>query len=216
MMKKLVLLIAILAISVPASANLHTNGDFEMGDLTGWLEWGAPWGGPYVREVVTDPVKEGTFALHLGASNGSFGVAQQIPTVPGVEYTISGWWMVPVGSAHWAEVLFLNDDGRSPLEQMDGPLNSSIILKVDGWGMNGQTFSAWEPYDAGTRWYPSGPFSTTLTATGDSIWVGLKSGASGGNVQSYFDDVSVTAVPEPCTMLALAAGLSALAIRRRK
>ncbi len=214
-MKKILFVIAILAISVPAFANLLVNGDFEDGDLTGWTAWTAP-RGSYVAEVQYDVAFDGA-ALHLTGSESSFGVYQSFDTIPGQPYTISGVWMVPNGNLHWAEVMLFNDDGRDPYDQMDAPLDSSILLKVDGWGMNGQTFSSWENFDAGNRWYSGGPFSTTVIATGTKMYVNLKAGTAVGNgVHAYFDNVSVTTVPEPCTMLALAAGLGALVVRRRK
>lgn len=216
MKKVLLIAIALMVISVPAFALV--NGGFESGDLTGWTSWASPWGGTYTIEVQDQVVKDGAFALHLGSTNKSFGVAQAFTTVPGQPYTLSGFWNAPKGTLNWVEVLFFNDDGRPLYDQCDSPANSSIILKVDGWGMNGGQTNGWESFDAGLRWFPSGPMSLTKVATGNTMYVVLKSGASSGSVNSYFDAVNISTVPEPGSMLALFAGLAGFGgmIIRRK
>ena len=210
-MKRLfVLTIALAVISAPAFANLLVNGDFSNGE-TGWTRWGAGWGGPYTWDA-----SSGSGVLSTGM--GSFGWAQTITTVPGTLYTINAMWTGDGGN-NWIEILFLNDDGRSLYAQMDAPLNSSIICKVDGWGMNGgNPINGGMPVNAmnGAYWYPAGPKTNTIMATGTTMIVGLKTGTVGPGTAAWFDDVSVTAVPEPASILALVAGLGGLVIRRKR
>lgn len=209
MRKVLIFACALSLLCVPSFANMLTNGDFAAG-LAGWTPWQAGWSG-----AVTIDASAGY--LRLNSSNASFGVWQAIPTVPGTPYTITVDWMANQGQASfWNEVLFFNDDGRAILDQLDGPLNSSILAKVDGWGMNPPTSWPWKsPFD-GTQWFPSGPQTNTIVATGTTMYVGLKAGAGGGWVDLNFDNVKV--VPEPSSLLALAGGLATVAgmIRRKR
>ncbi len=202
--------IALLVISAPAFANLLVNGDFSAGE-TGWTEWGAPWGGPYTYDTSGG-------ALMLSTANGSFGVAQTIATVPGTLYKIDATWTGDGGN-NWIEILFVNDDGRSLYDQMDAPANASIVCKVDGWGMNGgMPINGGAPVDAmnGAYWFPNGPLTNYVVATGTSMIVGLKTGTVGPGTVAMFDDVVVTPVPEPASILALFAGFGGLLIRRKR
>jgi hypothetical protein len=141
--------------------------------------------------------------------------------VPGVKYQIDVCWQGNSQSAFWNEVLFFNDDGRVMEEQLNGPLDPYILSKVDGWGLNPP--AVWDcksPFD-GSQWFPGGPHTNVITATGTTMFVGLKAGTVGGfdgAVELFFDNVSVTRVPEPGSLLALVSGIGALGfvIRRRK
>lgn len=210
-MKRLfVLVIAIMVISAPAFANLLVNGDFSNGE-NGWVRWNSPWGGPFSWDATS-----GSGVLSTGS--GSFGWAQTIATVPGMPYTINAMWTADGGN-NWIEILFCNDDGRSLYDQMDAPANASIICKVDGWGMNGgNPINGGAPVNAmnGSYWFPSGPMTNTIIATGTSMIVGLKTGTVGPGTAAWFDDVSVTTIPEPASILALVAGLGGLVIRRKR
>lgn len=198
--------LAVLAVvSAASGANLVVNGDFSNG-LNGWTQWAAP-RGSYTIEV--DPMNE----LHLNAIGTSMGVAQEIATVPGKAYTITADWS-GAGSLHWVELLLVNDDGRSLYDQMDAPANASVISKIDGWGMNGGVAGGGpgqlEPAAVAKFWYPSGPLTNTIIATGTKMIVGLKAGAADSS-NAWFDNVVVT--PEPATLALLA--LPMLLIRRR-
>ncbi len=203
-----VIAIALMAISAPAFANLVVNGDFSAGE-TGWTRWSAPWGSGYVWDT-----SGGVGRLQTG--NGSFGWVQAISVTPGTQYTITASWKANNQGGTWNEILFFNDDGRGVYDQLDAPLNSSILAKVDGWGMNPpQSFDWMDPF-GGSQWFPSGPHSNTIVATGTTMFVGLKTGASGGVTEAFFDNIAVNAVPEPASILALLAGLGGLVIRRKR
>jgi len=199
-----VLAIALMVISAPAFAVV--NGDFSAGE-TGWTRWSAGWGSGYVWDT-----SAGNGRLKTG--NGSFGWYQAIPTTPGQAYTINCIWKAVNGGGTWNEVLFFNDDGRPIYDQLDAPLNSSILAKVDGWGMNPPQSFDWTSPFSGSQWFPNGPKTNTIVATGTKMYIGLKAGASGGVTELWFDDVTV--VPEPASILALVAGFGGLLIRRKR
>lgn len=194
-MKKVFLLaIALMVIGTAASANL-----FDPGQL---VQWNSPWGGGFTWDLAN---------LTLITESGSFGWYQAIPVTPGAPYTVTANWQGN-GVNNWCEVLFFNDDGRTPYNQLDAPLDSSIISKVDGWGMNGGM-----PFGPGpitNYYYPNGPKTNTVIATGNLMYLGLKTGSGGGGTAVQFMDIVV--VPEPCTMVVLAAGVGGLLIRRRR
>jgi len=194
-------LLAMFATQVSAQ-NLLVNGDFSTNNDTGWTTWNSSWGGGFTWDASTGV---GT----LQTNTGSFGWYQALTTVPGQQYTITADFS-GAGDLNWVECLFFNDDGRSMLDQLDAPLNSSIIAKVDGWGMNGGM--PFGPGSITSYYYPSGLKTNVITATGTTMYVGLKTGSGGLGTNATFDNVIVT--PEPATMALL--GLSALALLRRR
>ncbi len=215
MKKHLLSTILAASLSLPAFGNLLVNGGFESGDLTGWTYWIAPWSATSTAEVQTGVGQQGTYALHLSTANGSFGVYQAITTTPGLQYTISAKWRGNNGNLFWNEFQFFNDDGRPVYYQVDAPLNSSILAKVDGWGMNPPAVWAWKDTLDGTQWFPSGLQTATITASGTTMYVCLKAGAAGGAAEVWFDSLSVVAVPEPGSLLLLGGGLAWLILRRK-
>ncbi len=210
-MKRVLFFVSVLSvICIPASANLLVNGGFETGDLTGWTQWQATWS-------VSPGIAIDGNTLRLSGSAGSFGVWQAITTVPGEAYTITAAWKGNEGqTGFWNEILFFNDDGRAILDQLDAPHNSSILSRVDGWGMNPPESWDWQCAFCGAQWYPSGPWTNTIVATGTTMYVGLKTGAREGWADVQFDHVTV--VPEPGSLLALAGSLASMAglLRRRR
>lgn len=199
MKKVFVLAIALMVIGVAANANVF--------DPDALVEWNSlDWGGGFSWDVGN---------LILITDSGSFGWYQPIAVNPGDVLTVTGSWQGN-GAANWCEVLLFNDDGRSILDQLDGgPLDSSIISKVDDWGMNGgMPFGG----DITDFYYPDGLGTNSVTATGNLMFLALKTGSGGGGTAVQFSDIEVTLVPvpEPGTMMVLAAGLGGLLIRRRR
>ena len=182
--------------------NLLVNGDFSSNDETGWTRWQSPWGGGFNWDATS-----GEGVLQTGT--GSFGWYQAISTKPGKTYTITADWS-GTGDLNWIECLFFNDDGRSIYDQLDAPVNSSIIAKVDGWGMNGGM--PFGPGSITSFYYPSGLKTNQIVATGTTMYVGLKAGSAGQGTYAMFDNVTVT--PEPATVALL--GLCALTLLRRR
>ena len=210
---------AVLALCVPAvaSANLLTNGGFEVGtpvgnhgdahsqrllagdntSLAGWAVVGdagedIAWigaGHPY--NVLT--ASEGSNFLDLtGWQAGGFagkGVVQTFDTVAGQQYTVG----FDLGNS----TDYNNSNGISGLVVSAGSLNQ-LVSSVTNNSRN-----AWDHFELR---FVAQSAHTTLSFTGDQAihYIGL-------------DNVSVTAVPEPETYAMLLAGLGVMgAVARRR
>lgn len=70
-MRTILLIVAVIAFAVPASANLLTNGDFEMGNNTGWTQYGS--GGFGLLGVASYPNDIGGYPLSAADDENSDG-----------------------------------------------------------------------------------------------------------------------------------------------
>lgn len=202
-----------LAVAMPASANLLTNGSFEDG-TNGWTTatfWSPGWGTP--APPLESKTSLGTFGGFGGPQDGSHylagdvsghanyhvGAYQTFATVPGQIYTVSGWYAGGVEASNdtgWWEVKIAHGTTSDP--DADGV----VIAKQER--SNGQYFDFAEN------------FSNTFTAQDTTTTLFLKWGraesADWKISGAAFDNLSV--VPEPATLALLALGLPML--RRRK
>ena len=199
----LVALALVFALSSVACANLIINGGFEEGS-NGWLINGA------------SVLNEGDWSVPISPNGGKWG---------GTVNSWTGDWVNPSGTFNQL-VICPNGDYNLTFDYYlgahHGDAGRPVGIRVLVNGVN--VFEQWQ--ESGSGW--SGDFAwqtATIPVTIDNgdpgfdgwadimfehhchfaewSWVGV-------------DGVSLTAVPEPCTMLALAAGFGALAIRRRK
>jgi len=191
-----------LAMAGAASAqNLLTNWGFENPIGTEWTFQGISgnlaswsWG------VSTAKYHSGTSSLLLQFANDNTGSAyvEQVLSglAPGATYNISGW--IYHG--------FRADKSWSSIQAYSG----NSILQAPAKGAN--VLTTWTQYN----------FTQTADSGGGMLfrlYVNKYGTTTGGKIAyACFDDLSVTAVPEPSGLLALLAGLPAvgLAVRRRK
>jgi hypothetical protein len=208
-------LAAVLVVSaVPAAANVLPNGDFEDGTTNGWTKWAAVWSDPSVLSATAVP--EAAFSGANGLKlqiNGfsSCGVYQEVEVTPGLPYKLEGMWKSANSTDRWFEAILL--DGPMSVFEADDPsvVYDNVAAGYDSaFNPPGASFG-WEPF-ADT--YPLVPtiVDGTRVASGNVMTVVLKLG--GSNSVCYFDDVTLTLIPEPLSLMLL--GFGALTVLRRR
>jgi hypothetical protein len=90
-----------LALAVPAQAQV-TNGGFETGDFTGWIQSG----NTDFTGVDTFFPHTGDYAAFFGNAGSTGSISQSLTTTPGQEYTISFWLMNEEGDPNSFEAAF--------------------------------------------------------------------------------------------------------------
>lgn len=186
--RRLAALAAVCAVALaaqPARADLIVNGGFETGNFDGWDQFG-----DFSFNGVDDgtffgPPPEGAFQAYFGPIGDFAGISQTVATTAGQTYHV--------------EFLLANLDGGTP---------NAFEASFDGLTLLSYTDSA----DFGYT-----PFSFDIVASGASATLSF----SFRHDPSYWllDAVDVTlvptAIPEPASVLLLAAGAAGLAARRR-
>lgn len=202
-MKKLIVLILFLCLVGSVNA-LVTNGDFEA-DGENWGVVPAGWTADFnVFGQVWQPYT-GVAGMHPGAGGLVGGAYQDLTTVLGQDYDVSLWVhnfgytagpggqvKILVGSAGSDTYTFDSGTDVSTLYSTTGLVDQSFLTNEDGsWSQVSFQFTA---IDTTTRF---GIYSDPLAPMSIDV-----------------DDVSVTLVPEPATMVLL--GLGGLIIRKRR
>ena len=194
-MRKVLCVMAVLAIVAPASAT-----NLDPADA---IPWAAPWGND--ANVVVQP--DGSVTMDVGG-NGSAGIFWRLCALPSEPVSVTGLWDGDCGGGGWAEVLIftctdaMSDDDIGAFIDGTGAGSPEIVAKHDSWDLGPIVFN--EPIENGaTGW---GPFE--IHATCPEYVIGLK---VGNTAVVHFD---IDAVPEPASALLL--GLPMLLVRRRR
>jgi hypothetical protein len=221
MMKKLVILLALLALAIPVQAEIVSNGGFEIDDnpdgtyyAAGWgdWEWGG-WRGFKNNDPLADGGGDSGYAAYAGTAYGYAGASSDWGAVAGINQTVSP----TVGVEYIASVYYSTESWGT---------DNSARLVIKWWGDFGggvteikTTYSiiddsgpingTWNYFSVNTGAVPVGTTSAQyeLEAGGHNTSPG-----DGGSV--LFDNASMVAVPEPMTVGLL--GLGCLFLRRRK
>jgi hypothetical protein len=203
-MKKAVLLMALLAVTGIAGANMLANGDFETANPTGgalnWYHWS--WSTGWSNHEVKAPsAGNGTLGVSCGNNwyDGGGGVFQTVAATAGTTYTLSvdsgadAWWL-PTGEMAmiW-------------LDAANAEISKSARFTVDP-AVYGGTYDSQHPM-ANYVLVGTAPVGTAQVKV---EFASRMPGGVGGSIT--FDNAVL--VPEPATMIML--GLGSLFMARRK
>ena len=200
MMKRTVLLLSVVCLTagVVNAQNLLLNGDFNSPNSVAapdnWTTWS--FGGGYANHEIISPAPsvagnyDGSYQMSAGAgsTSGGGGVYQIVPAAAGVSYSLSAdagaqnWWL-PTGEIR---LFFLDGSG--------GQLGLTTLTTTDSIH-NPDLYDVGVPYQA---------WSLTAIAPAGTAQAKVEFAGFGGGT-TWFDNASLTAVPEPT-----AAGLLAL------
>ncbi|QEG36556.1 PEP-CTERM sorting domain-containing protein [Bythopirellula goksoeyrii] len=204
--KMVVVLSAVSLMGGVANANLLSNGDFNSPNSTAppdsWNLWtfGGGWANHEFPMLVDNGQDntgnyDGSYQMSLGGfENAGGGVYQIVAATAGTEYQLSvdagaqAWWL-PTGEVR----LFF-------LDAADAELASTVIKTTD---------SIHDPdiYDVGVVYQP---WSLSATAPAGTTQAKVEFANPNGTGSAWFDNASLTVVPEPAS-LALA-GLASVAL----
>jgi len=217
-MKTVVTLLSItcLAAGIATAQNLLVNGNFNTPNSAGpnpapapWTTWTWPdWNNAWANQQNDASSFDGTPYMAVGNGNGgsySTGLYEIVGATAGDSYTLSAdsgaqaWWR-PEGEMR----LFFLDSGNNTLSE-------SVVVTVDP--------NSWSGYDQGQPW---SLFSLTATAPANTTQAKVEFVMNGGQVGAWgggtvwFDNASLSVVPEPGTLALAAAGAALLLAHNRK
>lgn len=201
--------LAVLMAAATSQANLFTNPGFETGDLTGWTVGLTPNGATGVQDVQVFETVLGTpsFAGHFRVGQAVFTSGVQ----EGVNLTQR---LTLTGGVTYNLYFDVAADNVGTGANAQGGIFTAI---VDG-AFVGSSYAAGSiPAMTTLRSSVTGSFTPTSTGlyeVGIRITRPFTTGST--NLSQWVDNADVSAVPEPASMIALGAGLLALARRRRK
>jgi len=188
----LVLGISLLASRSAAASSIILNGGFETGDLTGWTVSHAS-----VNSIVgvsSNSPHSGSFALFFGGRNqgggDEDGIAELLSTTSGQTYVLDFWLKQEIVPGCQAL-------GNCLYNDFAAFWNGVPLMQVSSAPAFGYT-----------------EFAFSVIAPGPLSTLSFKAASEPGFFR--LDDVSVTAVPEPASVVLVFSGLAAWGVHRRR
>jgi hypothetical protein len=163
--------------SVLADTNIVTNGDFSVGDSTGWTiiengGTGAGFGGAYATSYSWCSISQTVDLLAAGYS------ADQLDAAPDIDFNVQTFQRFDHDGYYYLEYKLLAENGSTVIDsQLYGSAGSPIYLTANtDWFDTNYTFSS---YGAGARY----AYIKIAGQDGSPDW--------GGQYGPYFDNVSI-------------------------
>ena len=175
------------AATVPAHADLVTNGGFETGDFTGWTQSGNT-DFTNVFNLTVFPVHSGTFTAAMGPVGSDGFLTQILPTAAGSTYQLTYWL-------------------RNEPAQPDAPNTpNDFSASIDGTILSSLVDAPGQDYTQ---------YSFLFTAAGnDTLQFAFRQDPAFWNLDDV--SVTAAVVPEPGVLALLGLGLAGLLAFRRK
>lgn len=214
-MKRLIILFALLALAIPAQAQIVTNGGFEIDTNPDGTYWADGWGGwdwwgwkgfkndnplsdGYVAPSGNTAYEDDAYGYAGGSSTwgASGGINQEVYPTVGLDYIASLYY----STENWGT----DNEARLRVKWW-GDFGGGVTEIINEWTLidgSGPIHGTWNYFSVNTGIVPVGTTSAQFELEG----------AGDGTV--LFDNASMEAVPEPMTIGLL--GLGGLFLRRRR
>lgn len=198
------LLFAGASLPLTGQIELTTNGDFETGDTSGWVEF---------------PTANSTFGVTGDAANGSF--AGELFNDDLASAAIIKQANIGIGTVSPGQEITITFSAKGA-GAVGGVSFAEFFSEIDGGGVSKSEILGGAPLSLSPTLYDTYSFTTTA---GPDVSGGVTlqltattGGAAGSQMQLSVDDVSVSVVPEPGTYALIlgAASLGFLLLRRRR
>ena len=160
----------------------------------------------------TDVARTGTHSMKDFGNGSVPGSFETFPASPGQQFELTGFGLTPTvlaGNPGFGilQVAYFDSAGNNLGTVETGAGNAKASAQING----GSTINTWLPLDTGIATAPAG----TVKIQAFTLVVDFNSPAAGESV--YFDDLNLTAVPEPASLgIVAVAGVGLLARSRRR